>query len=137
MTMKHNLVGAGIVVALGLGTLTVPSTAFASERPATVSAASIADLPGPTNTTGSTRSAPVPLPPTSSTEASERGIGSIFIKAVKKYGASAYSAMVKAAKSSYSAFKRWFNGLPGWVKVASGGITVDALYDVIKSALGL
>lgn len=138
MTLKQNLAGAGLVVALSLGVVAVPTTAHASERTVSVVAAETS-AQGSTRQLGATAPAPAPAPaaPASSPEADERGVGSIFIKAVKKYGASAYKAMVKSVKSGYSAYKRWFNALPGWVKAASGGITVDALYDLIKSALGL
>jgi hypothetical protein len=65
-----------------------------------------------------------------------RAAAQAIVNAVKTWGPAAWNAMVNAVKSGYSSFVNWFNSLPGWVKALSSGVSVNAIYDAIKSVLG-
>lgn len=143
MKMKHNLIGAGLIVALAAGAFTVPVTAGASAERTSISASA---TPSRSATTG--HNIPVSVGAGVAVSAAAgmndaaagqqaMGIGRAFIAAVKKYGASVYKAMVKAIKGGYNNFVKWYNTLPGWVKGAAGTIGTSALYDALKSLLGL
>lgn len=140
MRQWRHLVAGALVIGLSLGTAAVPATALAASATTTRAPGDATAVlhvgtrqPVGHETAGSVTGRTSGV----TTEQERNAIGRAFVNAVKKYGASAFTAMVRAATSGRSAFKRWFDTMPGWVKVVSGSIGTDALYDVIKSTLGL
>lgn len=139
--LKHSMVGAGLIVALSLGAAAVPVASNASVERSSATSSVIAGSGTVSVSGGASGAASAPrsgTTPVAASSGQQAGvIARAFIAAVKKWGAAAFKAMVKAIKASYKAFVRWLGTVPGWVKNTAGALGTSALYDAIKHILGL
>lgn len=141
MKLKHSVIGGGLIVALSVGACAVPvaANAAAVSRPIAVSSTALSGIEA-SSIARAAHTAPAVGTGTANGLATEQQAGALvraFIAAVKKWGAAAYQALVKAVKSGYSAFVRWLGTVPNWVKNVVSGLTTSALYDTIRQILGL